>query len=63
MFIEDTTPITALTVGNIKQLITDLIREQKADAIPQLCKPENVSYIDSNESQSLWHLSLGGQAL
>ena len=34
MFIDDTTPIAALTVGNLKQLITDLVREQKADAIP-----------------------------
>lgn len=34
MFIEDTTPIAALTVGNLKQLITDLVREQKVDAIP-----------------------------
>ena len=34
MFIDDTTPIAALTVGNLKQLITDLVREQKVDAIP-----------------------------
>ena len=34
MIIENTTPIAALTVGNLKQLITDLVREQKADAIP-----------------------------
>lgn len=34
MFIDDTTPIAALTVGNLIQLITDLVREQKADAIP-----------------------------
>ena len=34
MFIDDTTPIAAITVGNLKQLITDLVREQKADAIP-----------------------------
>lgn len=34
MFIDDTKPIAALTVGNLKQLITDLVREQKVDAIP-----------------------------
>ena len=34
MFIDDTTPIAALTVGNLKQLITDFVREQRADAIP-----------------------------
>lgn len=34
MLIDDTTPIAAPTVGNLKQLITDLVREQKADAIP-----------------------------
>ena len=34
MFIDDTTPIAALTVVILKQLITDLVREQKADAIP-----------------------------
>ena len=36
MLIDDTTPIAALTVGNLKQLITDLVREQKADAIPSV---------------------------
>ncbi|MBR1576247.1 MAG: DUF3853 family protein [Bacteroidales bacterium] len=34
MLIDDTTPIAALTVGNLKQLISDLIRKQKADDIP-----------------------------
>lgn len=39
MFIDDTTPIAALTVGNLKQLIKDLIRDQK----PSQQQPESYS--------------------
>lgn len=38
MFIDDTTPIAALTVGNLKQLIMDLVRKQKADASPPVIR-------------------------
>lgn len=38
MFIDDTRPIAALTVGNLKQLIMDLVRKQKADASPPVTR-------------------------
>ena len=39
MFIEDTTPIAALTVADIKKLLKDSIREQKIEAIPPVTSP------------------------
>ena len=39
MFIDDTTPIAALTVGNLKQLIKDLVRDQR----PASQQPESYS--------------------
>lgn len=37
MFIEDTTPIAALTVADFKKLLKDSLREQKIEAIPPSC--------------------------
>ena len=39
MFIEDTTPIAALTVADLKKLLKDSIREQKIEAIPPVTSP------------------------
>ena len=39
MFIEDTTPIAALTVADLKKLLKDSLREQKIEAIPPVTTP------------------------
>lgn len=39
MFIEDTTPIAALTVADLKKLLKGSIREQKIEAIPPVTTP------------------------
>lgn len=39
MFIEDTTPIAALTVADLKKLLKDSLREQKIEAIPTVTTP------------------------
>lgn len=39
MFIEDTTPIAALTVADLKKLLKGSIREQKSEAIPPVTTP------------------------
>lgn len=39
MFIEDSTPIAALTVADLKKLLKDSIREQKIEAITPVTTP------------------------